>query len=517
MINLKTNLLNLFKNKAVSESQYILGIDLGDLASSICYYDPLRKTSEIIDISGGYGRANMPSTLQYTSDSKEWIFGENAVLNDSGGEDISITNILKNLGSNSCTQIGETLKPNTYILSLYIRELLKGVRNINPKAEIIGIIVSVPDYLNAAGKQELSAAFAEAGCGESLIGFVSQRECALSYHFHDRKADEEKLLLVDFGGRELRAGIYEISSSKAGVAANMLSYFLDKDLSAGAVDESIKNKFKNIYEVNTSETAEDSEAQINTLFYQNKDMLFQRNISAKGVRVYYNFVHPPFVHSFSKAEATEIIEPFRIGAVNFFKKLFKSAKDMVEFGDISTVLCTGGGFEMLFARELIEDLFPDSNIFIYKNPKAINAHGAAIIAAAKLGLEAGKSLKIEDNLQIKKDVGIIIESGGKKEFLPVIEKGGFWWQSEKTLKLVVRDISKGEYRLKLHERDDKQYMSDIGALSLKGLSEFSNTTYISLKLSYVDSTTLKACLEDKGFGKFYDSSGASETSLFKTG
>jgi len=516
MINLKTNLLNLFKNKTVSESQYILGIDLGDSASSICYYDTGRKTSEIIDISGGYGRANMPTTLQYTMDSGEWVFGENAVLNDQSGEDISFNNILNNLGNNSHTQVGETLRPNTYILGLYIKELVRGLKNINPKAEIIGIIVSVPDYIQDSALQELSEAFAEAGCEDKLIGFVPQRECALSFHFHERKADKENLLLVDFGGRELRAGIYEVSGGKELIKADMLSYFFDKQLSAGAVDEQIKDKFAQIYEKNTGETVERAAAQINTLFYQNKDILFQRNITAKGVRVYYNFVHPPFGHVFSKDEIKGIIEPFRTGTVSFFESLFKRSKKAIEFGDISAVLCTGGGFEMLWSRELMEDLFPDSNIFIHKSPKAVNAYGAAIIAAAKLGLETGKAVEIEDSLKTKKDIGIVIEVEGKKEFLPISRRGNLWWQAGNTLKFAVRDIGE-ECSVKLHQRDSEEYMSDIGCVPLKGLPLSTEVTYISIALCYVDSETLKVRVEDKGFGKFFSESGAYGEELFKIG
>ena len=514
-MNLKANLLNLFKNKPVSESQFILGIDLGDLASSICYYDPLRKTSEIIDISGGYGRANMPTTLQYTGEVGEWIFGENAILNDPTGEDISFTNILNNLGNPSYAQIGDTLRPNTYILGLYIRELLRGVKNINPKAEIIGIIVSVPDYIKDSTLAELTDAFTEAGCAESLIGFIPQRECALSYHFNERKADRENLLLVDFGGRELRAGIYRIAGGRDHVKADLLSYFYDNDLSAGAVDKSIYNKFAEIYEQHTGEAADKAAPRIGTLFYQNKDALFQRHIPAKGMRVFYNFYHPPFYHVFTKEEAGDIIKPFKSGAVSFFERLFKDSKEAVEYGDISTVLCTGGGFEMLWARELIEDLFPDSNIHTHKNPKAVNAYGAAVIAAGKLGLESGKPVKIEDSLQTKKDIGIIIESEGEKVFMPLSQSGSFWRQAVKPLKLLIRDMPEGEYELKIHERDSAGYMTNIGSVLLEGLPPSRVAAYISLSLSYVDSQTVKVRAGDLGFGKFFPASGAYGEGTFK--
>lgn len=508
-MNLKANLLNILKNKEISESQFILGIDLGDFASSICYYDVSRKAPEIIDVSGGYGRANMPTALQYTTNSKEWIFGENAILNDPSGEDVSLSNVLSKLGSNFHIKIGDELKSGTYILARYIEELVKNLKNINPKAEIAGIIVSVSDYIADAALQELSEAFEQAGCSEKVIDFVSHRECALAFHFYTRKADKENLLLVDFGGRELRAGIYEINSGKNSVPANILSYFYDDKLSVGAVDKSIKDKFIKIYNEGADKAAQDILSQIDIFFYQNKDALFQRHIPKKGMRIYYNFVHPPLEYIFTKEDANEIVTPFKLGVKSFFADLFKRAGSGVEFGDITTLLCTGGGFEMLWVRELMEDLFPDSNIFIHKNPKAVNAHGAAIIAAAKLGLETGKSIEIEDRLQIKKDIGIIIETYGEKKFLPVIERGSFWWQGVKTLKLTARDVKGGEFKIKIHERDDTGYMTEIGSVSLGDLPSFSDIRQISLEFSHVEPKILKVRIEDKGFGEFLHTSGAS--------
>jgi len=508
-MKLKTSLLNLLKNKEPSESQFILGIDLGDSASTICYYDTVHKTPEIIDISGGYSRANTPTALQYTTNSGEWLFGEYAVLNDIAEEDISFANILSKLGNNFHVQIGDELRPAAYILGRYIKELLKGLKNINPKAEIIGIVVSVSDYMTEAAKIELSEAFEEAGCAERIIGFVSHRECALAFHFHEQKISKENLLLVDFGGREFRAGIYEMSGGKTSAKANTASYFCDKELSAGAVDTHIKDKFIRIYNQSIDEPTADALSQIDILFYQNKDALFQRHIPKKGMRVFFNFVHPPFGYVFTKEDANEIITPFKLKTKTFFDDLFKRSSAELEFGDITTVLCTGGGFEMLWARELIEDLFPDSNIFTHKNPKAVNAHGAAIIAAASLGLEAGKPVEVEDSLQIKKDIGIIIEQSDEKQFLPIIERGSFWWQANKSVKLIVRDFIGEEFKMKLHERDEEGYMKDIGSVLLRGLPLSIDIMRISLELSYVEYGILKARIEEEGFGKFLSENRAS--------
>ncbi|MDL2248144.1 DUF5716 family protein [Tyzzerella sp. OttesenSCG-928-J15] len=523
-MNWRNNLINLFKNKDVDESQFILGIDLGDSTSAICYYDALRKTPEIIDISGGYGKSNMPTALQYAPDSKEWIFGEYAVLSEGATGDISFTNIINRLGSKSYIEIGDKLEPLTYVLSLFLKELLSSCKNINPKAEISGIVVSVPDYMPAEAKNELLRAFSQIGYDKKIIDFVPNRQCVLAYHYHNRRVEKENMVILDFGGRELRGGIYEISGNNAEIDVNIVSYFFDGSYGANLMDNNIKKKFTDIYCANTNIQPENIsrniEGQISALAYQHKDAIFQKHLSSKGMRLYYNFAYPPFYHVFTRKDVDELIEPFSKGLRSFLAKLFGNNQTVngqaIEYGDISTVLCTGGGFEMLWAREVVEDIFPDGNISFYKNPKAVNSYGASIIAAGKLGVEAEKSFKITDNLQVKKDIGIMVSAGNGEKFYPVIESGSFWWQGNKRVKMLVNEWVDSDFTLMIKERDESGAIADIGQVGLSNLPpRAQGTTQIDLSLEYVDRKTLKISVEDKGFGAFFNSSKMKNEAVFE--
>ena len=62
-----------FQSHPLDESHFVLGLDLGDAMSTIAYFDPLHKAPEVIDISGGYGKASVPTVMQFAPETKEWI------------------------------------------------------------------------------------------------------------------------------------------------------------------------------------------------------------------------------------------------------------------------------------------------------------------------------------------------------------------------------------------------------------------------------------------------------------
>jgi len=517
-------LINLFKTKELDETQFILGMDLGDSTSAICYYDILRKAPEIIDMSGGYGKASVPTALQYNEDSKEWIFGEYAILNDGVTDDISFTNIINRLGNKTYIEIGDKTEPLTFVLSIFLKELITGCRNINPKAEIAGIVVSVPDYMSNDAKEELIRAFAKIGYDKKIIDIAYQRECILAYHYHNRKFEKENMLILDYGGRELRGGIYALSSSGGANKANIASYYFDENLGANHIDTDIAEKLKVIYankvERSLGGIGKNIEGQIRTLAYQHKDAIFQKHLGLKGMRLYYNFAYPPFYHIFTREDAEEIIKPYKDGFKEFLEKLFGNNQSEgsvpVEYGDISSVLCTGGGFEMLWAREVVEDIFPDSNVFIYKNPKATGAFGASVIAAGKLGAEIDKHIKVTDKLQVESDIGIMAASSNGEKFYPIIERGSFWWQNNKKIKFIVNEEIESSLSLELKKRSGEGQLTSLGLVEINGLAARpKGVTQMELSLEFKDKNTICAMVEDMGFGNFYMKTGAKNKVLFE--
>lgn len=504
------NLKRIFKSKDLDESQFIIGIDLGSATSSICYFDLLRNQPEIIDISGGYGKTTMPTVIQYIPSSKEWVYGEYAVLNRGVSDDITFSYLIDKLGKKEYVEIDNKLESVVSILSLYLKELINSCKNINPKSEIAGIVVAIPSYLPIEAKDELLRCFSLIGYDKKILEFVSDRECILSNHYFNKKVDKENIVILDYGSRELRGGVFSVTPKGKDVNVNTLSYLYDEELGTKNFDDEINNIFMKLYEDNTNKKRDNlskqEKEQIISFAYQHKDIIFQRSIFQKAVKLYFNFAYPPFQCSFSKKDAEEHIKPFQKRFRAFVNNLMKNNinNKTMDISDISTVICTGGGFEMLWAKEEVENIFPDSHIAKFKNPKAAIAEGATIIASSLLEVISEKKFIIQDTLRVSEDIGIYVLSGDKDKFIPIIEKNTFWWQNEKSVKLILNEKTEEELNIELYLRNLQGEISPLGKLKVNNYPKrIKGGSKIELKISFEDEKTIRAKVVDLGFGEFF--------------
>ena len=512
------NFKSLFKHEKFNESQFILGIDIGDATSAICYFDANKKTTEIIDISGGYGKTTIPTAMQYLEDSQEWIFGEYAILNQGIDGETMITNFFKKLGNNEYLDVNNKKMSVADILGIYIGELINSCKNINPKAEIAGIVVSTPNYFTDEAEQELKKAFEKTGFAKEVIDFLPYRECLLAYHYFNKKVPKENILVLDFGSRELRGGLYSVKSKGEEILVETISYMSDEDIGSKKIENVLTELFTSYYQENKnisrSEISKQDMYHMNSFVYQNKDLIFQRNILAKPIKLYFNFAFPPFQQSINNEEVTNIIDPFKKRLELFLEKLINKGMSEIpiSFGDVDTVLCTGGGFEMFWPRSVIEDIFPDSNINFYKNSKIIASEGAAMLAAGKLGIIEEKIFKIDDLSKTKDDIGIYITKSKKeKQFLPIIERGSFWKEKKSTCMVIVNQTTDKPFDIEIVKRANDGTLSILTFLELAGLPERpAGTTRLKVSFQYASCKELRVNIVDKGFGELF---GASDYSV----
>lgn len=512
-------LKNMFKSKNLDETQFILGIDLGDSTSSICYFDVNRKIPEIIDISGGYGKANMPTVVQYIPQSREWVFGEYAILNKGMGNDITFSSLVSKLGKKEYVEIDHKLESVVSILSLYLKELINNCKNINPKAEIAGIVVSLPSYISDDGKEELLRCFSLIGYDRKILDFVTDRECIFANYYFGKSPVKENVLVLDYGSRELRGSLYEVLPDGKAVNINTLSYLYDKNIGSANFESKINEIFIDMYSENTKTPKESIPyqilEQISVFSYQHKDIIFQRSIFNKDVKLYFNFAYPPFQCSFSKKDSEEFINPFKESLKDFLSNLFKNnikkEDTPIDFGDIDTVICAGGGFEMLWIKEAINDFFPDSHIIRFKNSKASIAEGASILAASYLEAYETFELNISDELQLKEDIGIFILKNESRKFIPIIEKNCFWWQGNKAVRIIVNEKTEEELEIELFRRNSEGKILTLTNLKIKDVAKRpKGALKLELSLSLENIGLLKARVMDLGFGEFFQSTGLKE-------
>ena len=494
-----------------NEAFYIIGLDIGNDSSGIAYYNMAENAPETIDLSGGYGKPSIPTVMQYISETKEWVFGEYAVLNRGAGTEITLSALIERLGHFDYIDVDHKSVSVAAVLALFIKEILSSVKNINPKAEIVGIVATVPAYFSEQAHEEFQRAFKHAGYEKELISLVADRECVLANHYRSVPENNEKTLLLDFGSRELRGGLYEIKPNAQDIIATSMSSVFDDEISTSKINKDVTDMFAGFVfsNVKTTNQTQQLNEHISAFTYQHKDMIFQKNITQKPIKLYFNFAYPPFQQAVDNAQAQELIRPYAARFDRFINDVLQKSlyESEVKTEDITTVLCVGGGFEMLWAKAAINKIFSKEQTHFYKNPKMTTAEGAAIVAAKALNApgttlneDALPQLKIEDKHQLTNDIGI----SHNNTFLPLVERNAFWWQKHISKLILINQEVTGELSFNITERSPTGKNHNLGTVLLEGLpTRPKGTTRLEVGVSFASNIELTLSVKDKGFGDLF--------------
>ena len=489
--------MNWKKYKSLSAAQkkndafYIIGLDLGSDSTGMAFYNLATNSPEAIDLSGGYGKPSVPTVMQYIAETKEWVFGEYAVLNRGAGTEITLYSLVEKLGDFDYIDIDRRSLSVAGILALFIKEILGNVRNINPRAEIVGIVATVPAYFSDQAYEELQRAFKLAGYEKELISLVPDRECVLSHYFSTAQ-NAGRVLLLDFGSRELRGGLYSIEPTDTGVLATSISSLFSDAVGMAKINNDICKFFEDFVAANSNKSRQ-LQDQIMAFSYQHRDMLFQKNIHTRPVKAYFNFTYPPFEQTITHEAVQNLMRPY----VRRFDSFIRDTK--LTPANVDVVLCVGGGFEMLWAREAVSALF--SNVNFYKNPKMVTCEGAAVVAAYALDVcEESKQLTLEDKHQLTGDIGLT----DGVNFLPLAERNAFWWQSHPSKLIIVNQSVDSKLNLDICTRTQSGEIRGIDTVLLNELpTRPKGVTRLEIGLKFESNADAVLTIRDAGFGEIF--------------
>ena len=486
-----------FSHNKISEDFFLLGIDLGSSSSAIAYFDPIRNNSEILDISGGYGKVSAPTMMQYIADSAEWIFGEYAILN-ANGADALLADFVARLGHGDYASVGDGLKSMPDIAAIYLKELISNCRSINPKAQIAGIIATVPDFIGTSAKAAISNAFRKAGYEKSLIALVDEREAYITHFLFNNSEYAGRLILLDFGARGLRGSVYDVAGSSAACVYSDL----EANLSMARLDDDIYNLFTEYYcaskDVTKDKLSSIETANLLAFAHQHKDMALQV-AKGKSLRMYYNFTYPPFSKNITFDDIDTVVRPMAAELADFVKRLISKAP---KSDGKTKIICGGGGFEIPWAKACLKEFF-GSDITFYKNSKAVLAEGAALLAAERMNVLPSRGLIITDSHKIPCDIGIKVMETGRRKFYPIIERGSWLWQKPVTAYVILQDDAD---EISIFSRVDENE-SEIGRISLSGLPKRPHgTTRLSVTVRPSSLENYDISVKDLGFGEMFAAS-----------
>ena len=519
------------------EDWYILGIDLGTTNSVISYWDNANARPEAIDVSNGFGKIPLPSVVQYRLDedaadraeNEEWVIGEEAYRSMKIYPETTVRSIKRKMGTNETTRLGGKDYLPEEISAKILTELVSHAQNLNPKAEIAGLVVSVPYDFDDAAQKATMRACEMAGLSDKLICLIKEpNAAALQYNFRNQLNQGEKIMVFDFGGGTLDITLFHVAErDESKIKLQVISQGGDAEHGGDDVDQALIEACGNFIHSKTGQAASE-------LAIENQVELIARAREAKerlsGVqrfRIPFTFCIPPFVEQITREEFHDLIKPF----IDKTRKLVLKALRETYTGsltpaDIDRVLLEGGSAQMPWVREMLLDIFGDEHkIYSSERPALDISLGATYYAAMKMGLLAhpdmeSEKISVEFDVTVSHDIGLEYDKGSKKDFFPMIRRGTSYALAKKSHTFSLSGNTPQEmteFELKILERinqdDPVESCKPIGEVRIKGLPERpSGKTKLKITLMVEEEGGLvRGMVEDVGFGSEFPSSGFKET------
>ena len=523
------------------EDWYILGIDLGTTNSVISYWDASAGRPEAIDVSNGFGKIPLPSVVQYRDETapsaqhtgaveEEWVIGEEAFRSMKIYPETTVRSIKRKMGTNETIKLGKKNYLPEEISAKILEELINHAQNMNPKAEIAGLVVCVPYDFDDAAQKATMRACGIAGIADKLICLIKEpNAAALSYNFKHRLEQGENVMVFDFGGGTFDITIFHVKERDAKrINLQVISQGGEAYHGGDDVDNFLIKACGDFVKAKTSQDA-------STLAVENQVELALRAREAKerlsGVgtfRIPFTFCIPPFVQQFTREEFHTLITPF----IEKTRKLVLKALRETYAGSltpdgIDRVILEGGSAQMPWVREMLLDIFGDEEkIYSSEKPALDISFGATYYAAMKMGLLShpdieSEKISVDFEVAVPHDIGLEIEgAGGKKQFFPMIRRGTSYALAKKSHVFTLSGDTAEEMTgldLRILERVQQDDPFDacklIGEVSIKGLPERpSGKTKLRITLMVEEEGGIvRGQVEDLGLGETFPPSGYQKT------
>ena len=519
------------KQGKLPEDWYIIGIDLGTTNSVISYWDNSNDRPEPIDISKGFGKIPLPSVVQYRDgeDKPEWVVGEEAYRSMKIYPEDTIRSVKRVMGTDKTFKLGgETYSPED-VSAKILQEMIAHAQNLNPKAEIAGLVVSVPYDFDDAAKKATMKACELAGLSDKLICLIEEpKAAALAYNFRHQLKQDEKIMVFDFGGGTLDITIFYVAERDENrIKLSVISEGGEAYHGGDNVDEALLEQCYTHVLAKTGQTRADIALENQAELVMRAREAKERLSGVKSFRIPFTFCIPPFVEQMTRDDFQELIRPF----IEKTRKLVQKALRETYTGalvadDIDRVLLEGGSSQMPWVKEMLLEIFNDeSKIYTSERPATDISLGATYYAAMKMGLLAqpdmeSEKLNVEFEVTVAHDIGLELGTGSANpRFFNMIRRGTSYALAKKSHIFTLsgdkpEDMEKLDLRiLERINRDDKfEDCKLIGEVSIVGLPERpSGKTKLKVTLAVEEEGGLvKGSVEDLGFGDEYKPSGFKE-------
>jgi len=527
------------------EDWYILGIDLGTTNSVISYWDNKTARPEPIDISSGFGKEHLPSVVQYRPDDDhdEWVIGHEAYRSMRIYPETTIRSIKRKMGTNETVRLGNKDYLPEEISAKILKELVSHAQNMNPKAEIAGLVVSVPYDFDDAAQKATVRACEIAGLEDKLICLIKEpNAAALEYNFRRQLEEDERIMVFDFGGGTLDITIFHVTErDEARIKLQVISQGGEAHHGGDDIDTALIAMCGDLIKAKTGVSATELAIENQVELIARAREAKERLTGIKSFRIPFTFCIPPFAQQITREEFHDLIHPF----IDKTRKLVLKALRETYTGsltpnDINRVLVGGGSSQMPWVREMLLDIFGDKDkIYSSERPALDISLGATYYAAMKMGLlaspdvesektgtdtavmpQSAPKMSVEFEVTVSHDIGLELASGTRKSFFPMIRRGTSFALAKKNHVFTLSGTTPEEMTgldLKILERidanDPYEACKIIGEVSIRGLPvRPSGKTKLRVTLMVEEEGGLvRGMVEDMGFGAEFPASGFKES------
>ena len=508
------------------EDWYILGIDLGTTNSIASYWDNTNKRPEPIDISNGFGKIPLPSVVQYRNEGDgEWIIGEEAYRSFKIYPETTVRSIKRKMGTNETVSLGGRGYLPEEISALILQELVAHCNSLNPKAEIAGVVVSVPYDFDDAAKKATRRACELAGLSDKLICLIEEpKAAALAYNFRHRLEQDETIMVFDFGGGTLDITLFHVvEKDDAHIKLQVISEGGEAYHGGDNIDELLMEQCFAYIKDKTGQDKPDIALENHVELITRAREAKERLSGVKSFRIPFTFCTPPFVEPMSREAFEALIREFIERTRKLVLKALREAYTGALPADaVDRVLLEGGSAQMPWVRDMLIQIFNDENkIYTSDRPALDISLGATYYAAMKMGLLSNpdmetEKLTVEFEVTVPHDIGFEVSNGTRRSFFTMIRRGTPYALAKKSHVFTLTGDTPAEMTtldLKILERINKDDTIDdcklIGDVRIEGLpARPSGRTKLEITLLVEeDGGIVKGIVKDLGFNMEYAPSG----------
>lgn len=435
---------------SINKTKYYVGIDLGYKSATISYFDIINNEPITYDITGGYGNTNIPVCMQYIYDEDIWITGEDAQL--TYGDGVIVKNLLDKLEKNYVLYLRDKKIKIEKLIEIFIHKLILHFYNLNPNANVVSITVSVPNNIYPFFKEKIKLK-------KYNINIVNSIKSIVEYLNYYNMLKGGNYVLMDYGYDEFRTYLIKQIDCEITVTP----YIINKKISGRYIEELIYNELLKTFKNQINSLQDSYIDNIQQMVDEYIPLIFQKYDLNESVRIYFNFIFPPFRGDISN----EVIKDMLNKTENIFHNIINKCIN----NEKNKFILVGNGFKMNWTQKKFNS--KSNTIFGYKDN--IISKGTCLLSAKELTKTGYINIKIQGIAD--KSYGVMVKTKEGLDFLPIVPIGG---KLEGNSKVII--IRKHEQNpiLKIYSKDIYDNIKEEQKVNIDFMEDLSRVE-ISLK------------------------------------